>query len=120
MNSVDRGVTIARCAAVAILVAGCTTWRVQWVSPEAVIRRDQPRTIEVTFVDSSRVVLDEPRIVGDSLVGENAHGAVESVALAHVAYVAVRRGDGAGNAGLVLLGALAAFVAVAAAVAASW
>jgi len=44
----------------------------------------------------------------------------ESVALAHVAYVAVRRGDGAGTAGLVLLGALAGFVAVAAAVAASF
>ena len=69
MNSVDRGVTIARCAAVVILVAGCTTWRVQWVSPETVIRRDQPGAVEVTRVDSSRVVLQDPRIVGDSLVG---------------------------------------------------
>jgi hypothetical protein len=119
MNSVDRGVTIARCAAVAVLVAGCTTWRVQWVSPETVIRRDQPGAVEVTRVDSSRVVLQDPRVVGDSLVGK-VDGAVESVALAHVAYVAVRRGDGAGTAGLVLLGALAGFVAVAAAVAASF
>jgi hypothetical protein len=119
MKSVSRGWTTVRCAAMATLVVGCTTWRVQWVSPETVIRRDQPGAVEVTRVDSSRVVLRDPRIVGDSLVGK-VDGAVESVALARVAYVAVRRGDGAGTAGLVLLGALAAFVALAAAVAASF
>ncbi len=111
--------TIVRCVVVATLAAGCTSWRAQWISPETVIRRDQPKAVAVTRVDSSRIVLHAPRIVGDSLMGD-VNGAVESVALTQVAYVAVRRGDGAGNAGLVLLGSLAGLVALAAAVAATW
>ena len=119
MKRVRRGGTIIRCAVVAILLAGCTTWRVQWISPETVIRRDQPGAVEVTRVDSSRVVLDQPRIVGDSLVGK-VEGAVASIALADVAYVAVRRGEGGGTAGLVLLASLAGLAALAAAIAASF
>ena len=110
---------IIRCAVLATLAAGCTTWRVQWISPETVIQRDQPSVVEVTRVDSSRVVVHAPHIVGDSLFGD-VDGAVESVALTQIAYVAVRRGDGAANSSLTLVGALAALLGLSAIVAASW
>lgn len=120
MTSVRRTAgPIVWCAVVATLAAGCTTWRVQWVSPEMVVRRDQPKAVAVTLVDSSRVILDKPRIVADSILGD-VDGAAESIALTQVAYVAVRRGDGAGTAGLVLLGSLAGLMGLAAAIAATW
>ncbi len=100
------------------LVASCATWRVQWISPETVIRRDQPGAVEVTRVDSSRVVVHHPEIVRDSLVGD-VDGVIQRMALGDVAYVAVRRGDAGGNAGMMLLAALAGLVALGIAVAAS-
>jgi hypothetical protein len=64
--------TLSRLVAALLLsmyLLACTSWRVRNVTPERAIARDHPDKVRVTRVDSSRIVLSQPRISGDSLVG---------------------------------------------------
>ena len=106
---------LAALAAPAAL-AGCATWRPQGLTPTAVIQQDRPRVVRVTRADSTRVVLDSPRIQGDSILGVN-HGQENAVALADVAYVSLRRANTAAGAALVGVGVAAGVVAL---MAATW
>lgn len=55
---------------VLIGTGGCKAWRVSEVSPQELIRSEQPTQVRVeTSSDSARVILFQPMIVGDSLRG---------------------------------------------------
>ena len=72
--------------------AGCTRWRVQSVAPEEVVSTKRPLKARFTLPDRSRVVLQQPTIVRDTIYGTpDRHGIRQSVALVDVREVAVRR-----------------------------
>src|SRR4029078_436 len=50
-------------------LAACSSWQTQSVSPQQLLVTQHPRNIGGTRTDSSRVVLTEPEIVGDTLYG---------------------------------------------------
>ena len=77
-------------------VASCTSWRVASVTPAKLVAEEQPARVRVTRSDGTRVVLYQPSVQGDSLVGRHAPGVASpdrAVALADVTAVARRRGD---------------------------
>lgn len=93
----------------ATCLAACTHWQVQSVSPQQVIETRQPKKFRVTRTDSTDVVLEQPRIVADTLYGVRAgspraadHATDEGIALADVSRVAIRRTDLAATTVLVL------------------
>jgi hypothetical protein len=77
---------LARNLSVVVLgtsLVGCTSWRVQDVPPAELFQHKEPSHLRVGRGDSSKVVIDHPRLVGDSLVGES-HGKPIAVPLAEV------------------------------------
>jgi len=46
----------------------CTSWRMNTLSPQAVVE-SHPRALRVTRTDSSQVILNDPSLQGDSIVG---------------------------------------------------
>ncbi|MGH7568397.1 MAG: hypothetical protein ACREL9_05390 [Gemmatimonadales bacterium] len=78
------------CVLVPGYVAACTVWHEQGVAPEQVVARDHPKRVLVTRLDSSRLVLRQPRVAGDRLLGVSA-GVEVGVPLADVAHVAVSK-----------------------------
>jgi hypothetical protein len=72
--------------------AACTSWHIQNAAPEQVIVRDHPDKLRVTRADSSRIVLSQPRVSGDSLFGFGNHAEV-GMPLLDVSSVAERRFD---------------------------
>ncbi len=84
---------IIACALLPAHVASCTSWRVEPLRPEQVVDSHQPPSqIRLTLVDSSRVVLEEPRVSADSLIGR-VRGDRWAVAVREIAQVEVRRGN---------------------------
>ena len=81
-------------------LTACTSWQVQTVAPEQVVTDQHPSAVRVQLLDGSRVVLDSPRIEGDSLLGATA-GRETGVPLAAVHNLAVKRGSAAKSIGLV-------------------
>ena len=73
-----------------VYVSSCTSWRLEPLSPEHVVDRNVPPSkVRLTLVDSTRVVLEEPSMAADSVVGES-QGARRAVALVDIAAVQVR------------------------------
>jgi len=93
-------------------VPACTAWHVeQGVTPQQLIADRHPGAVRVTLPDRSQIVLDQPRITGDSVAGIVA-GRDSSVAASNVTQVAIRQISGGRTLGLVLgLGLLAATIA---------
>jgi len=90
-------------------LSACTRWQVQSVSPQQVLETRQPQKMRVTRTDSTEVVLEQPRIVSDTLYGISAgtpragnHPSGEGIALADVSQVAIRRTDPAATTAVVL------------------
>jgi hypothetical protein len=97
-------------------LAGCTTWRVQNLTPQQIIDRWHPASVRVTTADSSEFVLDQPKIAGsDSLAGFH-NGAPSTVAVADVTHVATREFSAGKTVGLVV-GVSVVAVAIGAAIA---
>ncbi len=57
------------CLLLPVYLAGCSSWYVQEVSPQQLITEDQPGKIRVTLTDGSQMVLEQPRVSGDTLIG---------------------------------------------------
>jgi len=73
-----------------VQLAGCTYWKVETVSPVALIENHQPDVLRVQSGDGRRQLLYEPAIRGDSLVGTSSYDSKRqnrSVALAGVTRV---------------------------------
>lgn len=81
-----------------VYLSSCTSWQVQSVSPEQVVTEDQPSAIRVTLTDNSKLEMEQPRIVGDTLrglvKGESSDSLVErDVLLVEIATVRIKKTD---------------------------
>ena len=97
-----------------LLLAGCSHWRTEHVSPVTLLTATTPRRVRITRIDESRVVLHNPRLVGDTIVDDRSgHARDRRVPLTDVAQVAVRKLDPLATGGLVVgTAALGAVVAI--------
>ena len=94
--------------------SACTSWRPDKLTPQAVVQ-GHPLSLRVTYHDSSSVVINNPQLQGDTIVGPNPHMRQERVPLDSVLLTETRHGD-AGKSVLAVLGVAAGLFAVAAAV----
>jgi hypothetical protein len=86
---------LGSCSAVlALLQTACLSplrhWEDQRVAPAEVVEQHRPAVLRVTKVDSTRLVVREPRVADGTLLGVAGDSAV-SLPLAEIARVAVRR-----------------------------
>lgn len=85
----------AAIAALLLLVylPACTSWRVGTPTPSAFVEREHPQRARVTRTDGTQVMVNEPTVAGDTLVGTLAnHDATRvTIPLAEVQSVAVRK-----------------------------
>ena len=88
----------------------CTSWRPDSLTPQAVVA-SKPLSLRVTRTDSSQVILDNPAMQGDTIVGVGKHKAQVRVPLNSVLLTDTRRAD-TGKSVLVLLGVAAVVAAV--------
>lgn len=98
-------------------LAGCTSWRLETVTPAELIARDHPGRVRVRGHDGRREVFYHPEVRGDSLWGRRqgaapradrvmALGDVTAVATSHVSVVKTAAlGLGIAAAGAILIGA---------------
>ena len=103
------------------MLTACTSWRVEQVSPEQLFARQRPKAVRVERADRSRVVLNTPYLVADSLVGTSwggptpetmtldevgrdsgAKGQRTGVPLTDISQLAVPRTDALKTSGLIL------------------
>jgi len=92
----------------------CTSWRPDSLSPRAVVQGPpQPLSLRVTYTDSSWVILNNPVLQGDTIVGRDHQNAQVRVPLDSVLLTNTRHGD-AGKSVLAFLGVAAGLFAVAA------
>lgn len=64
---------VRRCAGVLLMSAwlgGCTTWRAQNVAPQQYITEQRPARVQLMLSDSNVVLLEGPRILRDSVIGD--------------------------------------------------
>ena len=100
------------CLLLLLYLPACTSWAVQrGLTPEQLITAEHPTVMRVTRPDGSFIVLERPRIVGDSLAGVTPRATV-TVAVADVTQVAIRQHDAVKTTALIVgvgvLGAIAA------------
>ena len=104
-----------RAIALALLlwyIPACTTWQVaRGITPQQLIADKHPAKVRLSLAGNSQVVLEEPRVAGDSLAGF-VNGKDSSVVASDVTQLAIRKVSGGRTMGLVVgLGLLAAIVA---------
>jgi hypothetical protein len=89
----------------------CTSWRMNALSPQAAVQ-GHPRTLRVTRTDSSQVILHDPGLQGDSIVGITPQQTRVGVPLDSVAVTHTRRTSAVKTVFAVVGVAAAAFAAV--------
>ena len=93
-------------------LVGCTSWRLQSVTPQQVISERHPERLRVTRADNTTVVLSNPQLERESLVGSTAAGRT-AVPLADVKQVEMQQTNGGKTALLVVgIAGLVALVVV--------
>ncbi len=112
MPHVDTARILAFCrsALLTLLLTACTSWQVAEVTPKDLLAQERPRWIRVARADAAVLVLREPQITGDTLVGVyramSPNGAIVStrmaIPLTEVREISVRRGDPAKTVVLIL------------------
>ena len=81
-----------------VFLSACMSWQTQPVSPTQLINDQRPSVVRVTRPDSSRIVLREPVVQGDTLIGFPQSATADSlirtrVPLADVQDIAILRSD---------------------------
>lgn len=79
-----------------LLLAGlglpaCATWEATTVPAPRVIEEEHPSSVRLTLWSGEQVVLDEPEVRADSIVGDDGSTQARSVPFSTVQRVAVRR-----------------------------
>ncbi len=102
-----------RGAATLVLMAlggtACHSWHTERVTPEAVLATRRPPTLRITCTDGSRIVLEQPLLQGDTLVGIGQRPSEQRevrIVLSNVQRVATRRLSAGRTVGLVGLGVI--------------
>ena len=118
---------ILSCILLPAYLSSCTAWHVQSASPAQVVQEEQPSRVRVTTIGrSDPVILLEPRVSGDTLVGfvkRDFSGAPDTasalkIPLADISHVALHKTN-AGKSVLLGLGIVVGLVAVMVAVVAA-
>ena len=116
---------ILSCILLPAYLSSCTSWQVQRASPEQVVAEEQPSQVLVrTTTGQSEVLLEEPRVSGDSLIGvplkfswtSSSYIALDtasalSIPLADISQIKVRKSD-AGKTVMLLTGLVVGAVIV--------
>lgn len=110
---------ILSCILLPAYLSSCTAWHVQSASPAQVVQEEQPSRIRVTTTSDSVVILQEPRVSGDTLIGfvkRNFSGGTDTasalkIPLADISHVALHKTN-AGKSVLLGLGIVVGLVAV--------
>jgi hypothetical protein len=91
----------------ATYVSACTSWKVQTVAPEQTFSDSVyvSKGVRVTTLDSQRVEIKHPKLVGGIIAGRNRNAAMVSVPVQNVTELAVRRPD-AGRTVMLVVGSL--------------
>jgi xanthine/uracil/vitamin C permease (AzgA family) len=103
---------ISLAAALLVVAApGCSRWGITSVAPRAAVQDSRPKAVRVTTFTGSSVILAEPSVRGDSLVGLLRHNGnrATAVSLGDVASLETRRFDVPGTMALIAVGGAAAF-----------
>ena len=115
---------ILSCILLPAYLSSCTSWHVQRASPAQVVQEEHPSQIRVTTTGHSVVILEAPRLSGDTLIGlgpRNAmwagsvyavsdNGSMLAIPLADISHVALKKSDS--KAALIGLGAILGLVIV--------
>ena len=101
-----RARRILSCLLLPAYLSSCTAWHVQGAGPAQVVEEEHPSQLRVTMVDNSEVLLDEPYVSGDTLIGRErdltAFGSiyddpkslpVRRVLLSDISHVAIQKTD---------------------------
>ena len=92
-------------------LGACTTWRPATVSPQQLIREEQPSSVRITLTSGETITVIDPIVRNDSIGG---------IPLSDVSTVEVRRPDPLGTFGLFALLTTLAIVAYEAATFCIW
>ena len=110
-TSVNRPRAILGSLLAASTLSACSSWHTQPLTPARVVAEQHPPAVRIGRADGKRLVLGEPQVTVDSLVG-NSGGERASVALADIREIAVRRSDPVNTIVLVVVSVVAATVAL--------
>lgn len=88
-------------------VSACTSWKVQTVAPEQTFSDSLyvRKGVRVTTLDSQRVEIKHPKLVGGIITGRNRNTAMVSFPVQNVGELAVRRPD-TGRTVMLVMGSL--------------
>ena len=75
--------------ALGLLMTSCTSWRVQSAEPSALILREHPSQVRLSQRDGSRLVLNNPNVFDQNLIGMS-RGKRVTIPAADVSSIAVR------------------------------
>jgi hypothetical protein len=82
------------------MLAACSSWQVQPAAPAQLVSESSPSQVRVQLHDGRRLVLRQPTVRADSLIGR---GDSTSVAVADIDSIALRRFDTPRTIGLTVL-----------------
>jgi hypothetical protein len=71
------------------------------VRPEELLATQHPKTVRILRADSTRIVLNSPRLSGDSLIGKS-DGGPAGVLVSDISQIAVRRESPSKTVGLIV------------------
>ena len=117
---------ILSCILLPAYLSSCTAWHVQRASPAQVVEEEQPSQVRVTTTGHSDVILEAPRVSGDTLIGLGPRnvswagsayavsdtGSALEIPLADISHVALKKTD-ATKSVLLVLGIVAGMFALA-------
>jgi hypothetical protein len=108
-------------AAVVLALSGCMSWRSEALSPAQLIATSKPSVVRVTRTDSSKVILRDPEVAGDTLFGlpqsalDDSLGDRTGIPLAGIHSIATHQSDATKSTLLVVGIGIATFTALCAA-----
>jgi hypothetical protein len=103
---------LMRCRPIGLLLltlhmAACASWEPAAVSPQ-LIQYEEPDQVRLTVANGDRVLVRNPEVRGDSIVGRAAHAyqtdTIVAVAVSEVRHLEVRRFDWGKTGALLVIG----------------
>jgi hypothetical protein len=94
----------------ALCGVGCQSWHTQQLAPEAFLAVRHPTQLRITMADGSQVVIEQPELQGDTLVGIG-HGQRERVPVTDIRALATRGDNPVGTLALIVAGGAVAYAA---------
>jgi len=104
-----RARRVVAAAWVTVATSSCMAWRVESASPREVVGRPNVQAVRIVSMDSAKIEIYDPTLVGDSIYGHPTKQAVARVyvPLSHVRTIATMH-KSVGKTALIVLGAAGA------------